>query len=96
MFYDDGTTAKTAAPDLAKQTGTPFVQGSFSIDKVQDGTAIDRALSELETQARAHGSAVGTAFLYPVSVVLLEQWSRGLSSRGFVVVPASAIVGKAK
>jgi polysaccharide deacetylase 2 family uncharacterized protein YibQ len=96
MFYDDGTTAKTAAPDLAKQTGTPFVQGSFSIDKVQDGTAIDRALSDLESQARAHGSAVGTAFLYPVTVERLAQWSRGLSARGFVLVPASAIVGKSK
>jgi polysaccharide deacetylase 2 family uncharacterized protein YibQ len=96
MFYDDGTTAKTAAPDLARQTGTAFAQGTFSIDKVQDGTAIDRALSDLESQARAHGSAVGTAFLYPVTVERLADWSRGLSSRGFVLVPASAIVGKAK
>lgn len=96
MFYDDGTTAKTAAPDLARQTGTAFAQGTFSIDKVQDSTAIDRALSDLESQARAHGSAVGTAFLYPVTVERLADWSRGLSSRGFVLVPASAIVGKAK
>jgi len=96
MFYDDGSTAKSAAPDVARQTNTAFVQGALAIDKVQDGVAIDRALSDLETQARANGSAVGTAFLYPVSVERLAQWSRGLSARGFVLVPASAIVGKPK
>jgi polysaccharide deacetylase 2 family uncharacterized protein YibQ len=96
MFYDDGTTAKSAAPDLAKQTGTAFVHGNLTIDAVQDGTSIDRALSELEAQARSKGSAVGSAFLYPVTVERVAQWSRGLSSRGFVLVPASAIVGKPK
>jgi len=96
MFYDDGSTAKSAAPDIAKQTDTAFVRGSLEVDKVQDATSIDRALSDLETQARANGSAVGTAFLYPVTVERLAQWSRGLSARGFVLVPASAIVGKSK
>ena len=96
MFYDDGSAAKSAAPDIAKQTNTAFVHGSAAIDKVQDSAAIDRALSDLETQARTNGSAVGTAFLYPVTVERLAQWSRGLSARGFVLVPASAIVGKSK
>jgi len=96
MFYDDGSTPKSASPDIAKQANTAFAHGSMAIDKVQDSAAIDRALSDLESQARANGSAVGTAFLYPVTVERLAQWSRGLSARGFVLVPASAIVGKSK
>ncbi len=96
LFYDDGSTPKSAAPDVALQTDTAFVRGALTIDHVQDGASIDRALSDLETQARSHGSAVGTAFLYPVSVERLALWARGLSSRGFVLVPASAIVGKPK
>ncbi|HEY4123624.1 MAG TPA: divergent polysaccharide deacetylase family protein [Rhizomicrobium sp.] len=96
MFYDDGSTAKSAVPDVAKQTNTAFARGALSIDHVQDSAAIDRALSDLETEARTKGSAVGTAFLYPVSVERLALWARGLSSRGFVLVPASAIVGKPK
>ena len=48
---------------------------------------IDRRLSDLETQARANGSAVGSAFLYPVSVARIAAWARGLQSRGFVLVP---------
>lgn len=96
MFYDGGSTPKSAAPDLARQTGTAFARGNLAIDQVQDSAAIDRALSDLEAKARAQGSAVGTAFLYPVSVDRVVQWSHGLSSRGFVLVPASAIVGNSK
>lgn len=96
MFYDGGSTPKSAAPDLARQTGTAFARGTLEIDRVQNGAAIDRALSDLEAEARAHGAAVGSAFLYPVSVDRVSHWARGLSSRGFVLVPASAIVGHSK
>ncbi len=96
MFYDGGSTPRSAAPDLARQTNTAFARGTLAIDQVQDGAAIDRALSALETEARAHGVAVGSAFLYPVSVDRVSHWARSLSSRGFVLVPASAIVGHSK
>lgn len=96
LFYDDGAAAKSAAPDVARQTSEAFARGALSIDKVQDSAAIDRALSDLEARARADGSATGTAFLYPVTVERLAQWARGLASRGFVLVPASAIVSKSK
>ena len=48
--------------------------------------------SEAKAQARANGSAVGSAFLYPVSISRIAAWAKGLQSRGFVLVPASAIV----
>jgi|GEM_PF-784659 len=96
MFYDGGSTPKSASPDLARQAGTAFARGSLAIDQVQDSAAIDRALSDLEAKARAQGSAAGTAFLYPVSVDRVVQWSRSLASRGFVLVPASAIVEPSK
>jgi polysaccharide deacetylase 2 family uncharacterized protein YibQ len=44
--------------------------------------------------AREHGSAVGTAFLYPVSVDRIAQWAKTLQARGFVLVPVSAIVSQ--
>ena len=55
---------------------------------------VSRRLSELETQARANGSAVGSAFLYPVSIARIAAWAKGLESRGFVLVPVSAIVAQ--
>jgi polysaccharide deacetylase 2 family uncharacterized protein YibQ len=53
---------------------------------------IDQRLSELEARARLNGSAAGTAFVYPVTIERLSAWAQGLSGRGFVLVPASAIV----
>jgi polysaccharide deacetylase 2 family uncharacterized protein YibQ len=55
---------------------------------------IDRRLSELETRAHANGSASGTGFVYPVTMERVALWAQGLNGRGFVLVPASAIVAR--
>ncbi len=49
MFYDNGSAANSAAPDVAAQTGAAFAHGALSIDKMQTAMEIDRALSDLET-----------------------------------------------
>ena len=56
------------AAQLASGSGTPRSQSGAALDSIQTALEIDRRLSQLETQARANGSAVGSAFLYPVSV----------------------------
>ena len=76
--------------------GWQMPQGGAALDSIQNPAEIDRRLSELETQARANGSAVGSAFLYPVSIARIAAWARGLESRGFVLVPVSAIVSAPK
>jgi polysaccharide deacetylase 2 family uncharacterized protein YibQ len=35
-------------------------------------------------------------FLYPVTVERVAEWAKGLPGRGFVLVPASAIVPHTK
>ena len=40
--------------------------------------------------------AAGAGFLYPVTVERVANWANGLQGRGFVLVPASAIVGASK
>jgi polysaccharide deacetylase 2 family uncharacterized protein YibQ len=80
------------APTVAGSLGAPFAQGAQSLDTIQSALEIDRRLAELENTARTHGSAVGTAFLYPVSVERIALWAKSLQSRGFVLVPVSAIV----
>ena len=52
---------------MAGQVGIPAAQSGAALDSIQTALEIDRRLSELETQARANGSAVGSAFLYPVT-----------------------------
>lgn len=92
LFFDAGPAARSAAPDVAKRTNAPFVQSAANVDAIQTGMEIDQRLSELEARARLNGSAAGTAFVYPVTIERLSAWAQGLSGRGFVLVPASAIV----
>jgi hypothetical protein len=92
LFFDNGAASHSSAPDVASRTGTAFAQATETIDKIQTAMEIDRALSDLENTARAHGSAAGAGFLYPVTVERVAQWAHGLEGRGFVLVPASSIV----
>jgi uncharacterized protein len=91
-FFDNGAASQSVVPMVAGQVGIPAAQSGPPLDTIQTALEIDRRLSELETQARANGSAVGAAFLYPVSIARIAAWAHGLEARGFVLVPVSAIV----
>jgi len=95
-FFDNGVASQSVAPVVASQVGIPAAQGGPALDSVQSPSEIDRRLSELETQARANGTAIGSAFLYPVTVARIAAWARGLQARGFLLVPVSAIVSAPK
>lgn len=95
-FFDNGSAAQSVTPIVGAQVGMPLAQSGPAIDSIQTALEIDRRLSDLETQARANGSAVGSAFLYPVTIARLAEWAKGLQARGFVLVPVSAIVNQPK
>jgi polysaccharide deacetylase 2 family uncharacterized protein YibQ len=96
LFYDGGTTSRSAASGIAAQIKAPYVQSNVMIDTIQSGMEIDQKLSALEARARVSGAAAGTGFLYPVTLRRVATWAEGLKGRGFVLVPASAIVGADK
>jgi polysaccharide deacetylase 2 family uncharacterized protein YibQ len=95
-FYDNGAATQSVAPQVAASTATPFAQANRTLDSIQTALEIDRQLSALEDEARSHGSAIGSGFLYPVTVDRIAAWSKGLQGRGFVLVPVSAIVSAPK
>jgi polysaccharide deacetylase 2 family uncharacterized protein YibQ len=95
-FYDNGAAVQSLAPQVAASTATPFAQSHETLDSIQTALEIDRHLSALEEEARAHGSAIGSGFLYPVTVDRIAAWAKGLQGRGFVLVPVSAIVSAPK
>jgi len=95
-FYDNGAASQSAAPQVANTTATAFGQSNESLDSIQTALEIDRHLSALEDEARAHGSAIGSGFIYPVTVGRIAAWAKGLQGRGFVLVPVSAIVNPTK
>ncbi len=96
LFYDNGSAIHSVAPDVATRAGTTFTQATDTIDSIQSAMEIDHRLSELESVARAKGSASGSGFIYPVTIDRVNAWAQGLSGRGFVLVPVSAIVSQAK
>lgn len=96
LFYDNGQATHSAAPDVASQVGAAFAQADSIVDKIQTTMEIDRRLSSLESVARTRGTASGSAFLYPVTIERVKSWASGLQGRGFVLVPASAIVSAPK
>ena len=93
-FYDNGTVPQSAAADVAGRSGAPFVKATETLDGIQTALEIDKHLSDLEAQARDHGSAAGSGFLYPITVERIAAWAKGLEKRGFVLVPLSAIVNQ--
>jgi hypothetical protein len=95
-FFDNGAASQSTAPQVASATATPFAGTNETLDDIQSAEEIDRHLSALEDEARSHGSAVGSAFLYPVTVDRIAAWAKGLQGRGFVLVPISAIVNAPK
>ncbi len=92
MFYDNGAANRSVAKDVAGRLGSPFAQASLTIDSIQASMEIDHRLADLESEARSKGSAAGSGFVYPVTIERVALWARGLSGRGFVLVPISAIV----
>ncbi|HVV64469.1 MAG TPA: divergent polysaccharide deacetylase family protein [Rhizomicrobium sp.] len=96
MFYDNGAASHSAAPDVAARAGIAFAQADTTIDTIQTAMEIDRRLSALEETAHARGSAAGSGFIYPITLDRVSRWAESLSSRGFVLAPASAIVAQPK
>jgi hypothetical protein len=95
MFYDNGAATHSAAR-IAARVGVAFVQSDSTIDKIRTAVEIDRRLSALENEARAHGSASRSGQVNPVTVDRVRSWALSLSGRGFVLAPASAIVAQSK
>lgn len=90
-YVDDGSSARSLAPDLALKDGVPFVAGDTAIDAVQDRGAILKALDALEATARAKGSAVGIGSAFDLTVDTVSSWVIEAKKRGIEIVPISAV-----
>lgn len=90
-YIDDGSSARSLAPDLALKDGVPFVAGDTAIDAVQDRGAILKKLDELEATARAKGFAVGIGSAFDLTVDTVSSWVVEAKKRGIEIVPISAV-----
>ncbi|MEZ5812285.1 MAG: divergent polysaccharide deacetylase family protein [Rhizobiaceae bacterium] len=91
LYLDDGTSARTLAPELAPQKGVPLASGDNVIDAVRDRGEILKKLDELERIARAKGFALGTGSAFDVTVDAVAAWVGEAKKRGIEIVPVSAL-----
>ena len=92
LYLDDGSSARSTAPELAAKNRVPFAVGDASIDAVQDRGAILKKLDELEATARAKGFAIGSGSAFDVTVAAVSEWVAEARKRGIEIVPVSAVV----
>jgi polysaccharide deacetylase 2 family uncharacterized protein YibQ len=90
-YVDDGSSARSLAPETALKNGVPFAAGDAIIDGVQDRGAILDKLDELERTARAKGFAIGTGNAFDVTIDAVASWVSEARKRGIEIVPISAV-----
>ncbi len=89
--FHDGTGRRGAADTAARRAGMTLVSADRLLDTNPSARAIDERLLELEALALQNGNALGSGFAYPVTVTTLLEWTEGLESRGYQLVPASHV-----
>jgi polysaccharide deacetylase 2 family uncharacterized protein YibQ len=83
-FVDDGQ-ARRASGAYARASADRLVDESLS------AATILQKLAELESIARARGSAVGSGFAYPLTVEAATRWAATLEAKGLTLAPVSAV-----
>ena len=95
LFLDSRTTSRTVGPALAHHFGVPLAERSVFLDNVETVDAVRRQLAEAEAIARRDGVAIAIGHPKEATLSALAPWLETVESRGFVLVPVSAIVRQA-
>jgi len=95
-LFDDGSSPRSVAPQVAANAGMPFGKGDIAIDTVPTPAEIDRSLNKLESIARERGVAIGTASALPVSIERIGAWIKTLGDRGILLAPLTTAMLKSK
>jgi len=92
LFLDSRTVAHSAGPVVAARYGVPHAGRDVFLDDEMSSPAIEARLAELERVARRTGSAIAIGHPHDATLDALKSWLRDAPSKGFVLVPVSAIV----
>jgi len=96
VYFDDAASARSIAAQIAGTNNVAFAKADVIIDAVPTSGDIGKALTRLESAARANGTAVGVASALPVTIERLAQWAKSVKGRGFLLVPITAATVRSK
>jgi polysaccharide deacetylase 2 family uncharacterized protein YibQ len=91
-YVDDGSSNRSLAAQLSAANKVPFARADLMLDANPSRAAILNQLTQLEEKARTGGSALGIVSALPISISTLAEWTQTLEARGFMLVPASALM----
>lgn len=92
LFLDSRTVPHSLGVTVAARYGVPHAGRDVFLDDEISSPAIDARLAELERVARHSGSAIAIGHPHDATLDALKPWLRDAASKGFVLVPLSAIV----
>lgn len=96
IYFDDAASARSVTAQLAGASNLAYAKADVVLDAVPTAGEIGKALTRLESIARANGTAVGVATALPVSMSRIAQWIKTAKSSGFVLVPISVAAVRSK
>lgn len=90
VYLDDGNSPRSQAGPTGQAVGLNVMRAHEVIDHGQTQASIKAALQRLETRALEDGLAIGIGTGLPLTVTLVNSWSKTLGKRGIVLVPVSS------
>ena len=92
LFIDSLTTDKSVGLAMARRYGVPTAARNVFLDDAGDLVSVDFELGKLEEVARKKGNAIAIGHPRDATIKALSEWLPKLKSKGFVLVPVTAIV----
>jgi len=92
IFLDSLTTNNSTGRRAARQAGVPFLARNVFLDHVDELDAIKARLDEVERLAKRQGFAIAIGHPHDATLEALAPWLASVQSRGFQLVPLSALV----
>ncbi|WP_419902796.1 divergent polysaccharide deacetylase family protein [Kiloniella sp.] len=92
LFLDNGKNKESLAVSLGAEYGVPVVVNQRAVDEAQlSRGAIDSRLAQVERIALKNGFAIATGRPYPVTLERIATWIHDIESKGFQLVPLTAV-----
>lgn len=76
---------------LTRQAGVPILFTDITLDDRVNESYIRNQLARAEDTAHNQGHALVVGHAYPITLELLENWTRELAAKGFTLVPVTAL-----
>lgn len=91
LFLDSRTSGRTVGAKLARRAGVPYVERNVFLDHDDDVEKIKAQLKTVENIARKRGRSVAIGHPRDATLKALEGWLSTVTSKGFQLVPISAL-----